>query len=220
MAAIVFRHDGVLAHFAGDAFEAFWNAPISQSDHAERAEDPRWTWSRAPSACVRVRGPRLAGPSWSRRGDLTRDHGRRQHRAPQPAGVHGPGRRRQRRGPPRRTEQGVRHPHRGRGGHARGRPWAFVYRFLDVVAVKAGGAATVYGWWAARGRCPATPWRAGRSSAKGSRLTLCRPALDGGGRVLRGLAVADAADGPRARIAGAPASYLRPPPRPDWDGVS
>ena len=28
MTAIVFRHDGVLAHYAGDGLEAFWNAPI------------------------------------------------------------------------------------------------------------------------------------------------------------------------------------------------
>jgi adenylate cyclase len=37
MTAIVFRHDGVLAHYAGDGLEAFWNAPISQPDHARRA---------------------------------------------------------------------------------------------------------------------------------------------------------------------------------------
>jgi adenylate cyclase len=37
MTAIVFRHDGVLAHYAGDGLEAFWNAPMSQPDHARRA---------------------------------------------------------------------------------------------------------------------------------------------------------------------------------------
>ena len=37
MAAIVFRHDGVLAQYAGDALEAFWNAPMNQPDHARRA---------------------------------------------------------------------------------------------------------------------------------------------------------------------------------------
>jgi adenylate cyclase len=37
MTAIVFRHDGVLAHYAGDGLEAFWNAPIPQPDHARRA---------------------------------------------------------------------------------------------------------------------------------------------------------------------------------------
>jgi adenylate cyclase len=37
MTAIVFRHDGVLAHYAGDGLEAFWNAPMIQPDHARRA---------------------------------------------------------------------------------------------------------------------------------------------------------------------------------------
>jgi adenylate cyclase len=37
MAAVVFRHDGVLAQYAGDAIEAFWNAPMDQADHARRA---------------------------------------------------------------------------------------------------------------------------------------------------------------------------------------
>jgi adenylate cyclase len=37
MTTIVFRHDGVLAHYAGDGLEAFWNAPMTQPDHARRA---------------------------------------------------------------------------------------------------------------------------------------------------------------------------------------
>jgi adenylate cyclase len=37
MTAIVFQHDGVLAHYAGDGLEAFWNAPMTQPDHARRA---------------------------------------------------------------------------------------------------------------------------------------------------------------------------------------
>lgn len=37
MADVVFRHDGVLAQYAGDAIEAFWNAPMDQVDHARRA---------------------------------------------------------------------------------------------------------------------------------------------------------------------------------------
>jgi adenylate cyclase len=40
MTAIVFRHDGVLAHYAGDGLEAFWNAPMTQPDHARRACEP------------------------------------------------------------------------------------------------------------------------------------------------------------------------------------
>ncbi len=37
MTDVVFRHDGVLAQYAGDAIEAFWNAPMDQADHARRA---------------------------------------------------------------------------------------------------------------------------------------------------------------------------------------
>ena len=37
MAEVVFRNDGVLAQYAGDAIEAFWNAPMDQPDHARRA---------------------------------------------------------------------------------------------------------------------------------------------------------------------------------------
>jgi adenylate cyclase len=37
MTEIILRHDGVLAQYAGDAIEAFWNAPMNQSDHARQA---------------------------------------------------------------------------------------------------------------------------------------------------------------------------------------
>ena len=37
MSDVVFAHDGVLVQFAGDAIEAFWNAPMDQPDHARRA---------------------------------------------------------------------------------------------------------------------------------------------------------------------------------------
>jgi adenylate cyclase len=37
MTDVVFAHDGVLAQYAGDATEAFWNAPGVQPDHAARA---------------------------------------------------------------------------------------------------------------------------------------------------------------------------------------
>jgi adenylate cyclase len=33
----VFAEDGVLSQYAGDAIEAFWNAPMDQPDHAQRA---------------------------------------------------------------------------------------------------------------------------------------------------------------------------------------
>jgi adenylate cyclase len=37
MSDVVFAHDGVVVQFAGDAIEAFWNAPMAQPDHARRA---------------------------------------------------------------------------------------------------------------------------------------------------------------------------------------
>ena len=37
MSDVVFAHDGVIVQFAGDAIEAFWNAPMAQPDHARRA---------------------------------------------------------------------------------------------------------------------------------------------------------------------------------------
>jgi adenylate cyclase len=37
MTDVVFAHDGVLDKYIGDAIMAFWNAPMSQADHARRA---------------------------------------------------------------------------------------------------------------------------------------------------------------------------------------
>ena len=37
MTEIVFRHDGVLDKYIGDEIMAFWNAPMDQPDHAQRA---------------------------------------------------------------------------------------------------------------------------------------------------------------------------------------
>jgi adenylate cyclase len=59
MGDIVFSHDGVLAQFAGDAFEAFWNAPMDQADHARRA---------CATALAMVQAVERLRPEFARRG--------------------------------------------------------------------------------------------------------------------------------------------------------
>jgi adenylate cyclase len=59
MADVVFRHDGVLAQYAGDAIEAFWNAPMDQPDHARRA---------CRTALAMVAGIDRLRPEFERRG--------------------------------------------------------------------------------------------------------------------------------------------------------
>jgi adenylate cyclase len=61
MTAIVFRHDGVLAHYAGDGLEAFWNAPMAQPDHARRACEAALDMVTALDALR----PRFAEEGWA-----------------------------------------------------------------------------------------------------------------------------------------------------------
>ncbi|MGH7317794.1 MAG: CHASE2 domain-containing protein, partial [Candidatus Rokuibacteriota bacterium] len=61
MADVVFRHDGVLAQYTGDAIEAFWNAPMDQADHARRACE---TALDMVAALERLR-PRFEAGGWT-----------------------------------------------------------------------------------------------------------------------------------------------------------
>jgi adenylate cyclase len=61
MTDVVFRHDGVLAQYAGDAVEAFWNAPMAQPDHARRACE---TALEMVAALERLR-PEFARRGWA-----------------------------------------------------------------------------------------------------------------------------------------------------------
>lgn len=60
MTDVVFAEDGVLAQYAGDAIEAFWNAPIDQPDHARRACRAALRMVRA----LEVLRPEFAAHAW------------------------------------------------------------------------------------------------------------------------------------------------------------
>jgi len=59
LTAIIFRHDGTVDKFIGDAVMAFWNAPQAQSDHAARA---------CLAALDMVTALERARPQWERAG--------------------------------------------------------------------------------------------------------------------------------------------------------
>jgi adenylate cyclase len=61
LTAVVFAEDGVLAQYAGDAIEAFWNAPMDQPDHARRACRAALGMARALDALR----PEFAAHGWS-----------------------------------------------------------------------------------------------------------------------------------------------------------
>ena len=59
LSEVVFRHDGVLDKYIGDAVMAFWNAPQAQADHARRA---------CHAALDMVATLERLRPEWERRG--------------------------------------------------------------------------------------------------------------------------------------------------------
>jgi adenylate cyclase len=131
----VFAEDGVLAQYAGDALEAFWNAPMDQPDHARRAcaaalgmvtalerlqpEFARRGWRDLDMAVGINSGPMVVGNMGSRARLTYTAVGDAVNVAARLEGLS--------------KEYGVRIL-LGEATHAAAGP-AFAYRFLDVVAV-------------------------------------------------------------------------------------
>jgi adenylate cyclase len=219
MADIVFAHDGVLAQFAGDAFEAFWNAPMNQSDHAERA---------CGTALDMVRALERLRPEFARRGWPELEIGVGINTGPMVVGNMGSRSRLEytavgdavnvaARLEGLSKEYGTRIVV-GEATRAAARG-AFVYRFLDVVAVKGRAAPlTVYEVVGREGQVPedTLEWlerfHEGIQLYRGRRWTAAAACFEG-------LAVASPADGPTRLYRRRAIEFCDHPPPPDWDGV-
>jgi adenylate cyclase len=219
MADVVFRHDGVLAQYAGDAIEAFWNAPMDQADHARRACE---TALDMVAALARLRphfeargwahldlgvgintGQMVVGNMGSKDRLIYTAVGDPVNVAARLEGLS--------------KEYGVRVV----VGDATvaAAPAAFVYRFLDLVAVK-GRAAPL--------RCYEVLARAGELGPEArERLERYHRAIElyrsrqwaEALRLLDVLEGEDPADGPVALYRRRARALLAAPPPEDWDGV-
>jgi len=219
MTAIVFRHDGVLAHYAGDGLEAFWNAPMTQPDHARRAceaalemiaalealrrEFAARGWERLDMGIGINTGSMIVGNLGSRDRLAYTAVGDPVNVASRIEGLS--------------KEYGVHVVIGEATRHAAGD--AFEYRFLDLVAVKGRGEPLqVYELVGVAGNVP--PER---------RATLAR--YEQGVALYRSRRWAEAAalfedlaarlpdDGPVALYRRRAQELLEDPPPPDWDGV-
>src|SRR5262245_4330968 len=219
MTEVVFRHDGVLDKYIGDALMAFWGAPMAQPDHAARA-------CRTALDMVRRLGELQA--DWMRRGQPRLDVGIGINTGPMVVGNMGSHARlaytvigdavnvaARLEGLSR--EYGVRVVVGAATHEAAGS--AFEYRFLDLVAVKgrsealavhevlaeAGGLPAARRAWLARYREGIEHYRARRF---------------GEARAVFATLLAEApADGPVALYLRRSEALLASPPPVDWDGV-
>ena len=219
MTECVFGEDGVLAQFAGDAIEAFWNAPMDQSDHAARAcAAAAGDDGGARAAPARVRAPRLARPGHGG-GPQHRAHGRGQRGLPHAPRVHRGGRCRQRRGPARGALEGVRGPRRGgRDDANRGGLRLRVSLSRRRGGGRPGDAADRVR--AARSRRQSRAGRALRGARYHEAIALYRARRwREAATLFDELAASAPSDGPIAVYRRRSHDLLAHPPPPDWDGV-
>ncbi len=219
MADVVFRHDGVLAQYTGDAVEAFWNAPMAQPDHARRACE---TALDMVAALERLR------PEFERRGWAQLDVGVGINTGQMVVGNMGSKDRLVYTavGDPVNVAARLEGLSKEYGVHivvgeatAAAVPETFVYRFLDLVAVK-GRAEPL--------RCYEVLARAGAlAPAAQARVERYHRAIDlyRSRRWAEALPLLDEldaeapADGPIALYRRRTRALLASPPPEDWDGV-
>ena len=216
---VVFARDGVLAQYAGDAVEAFWNAPMDQPDHAQRACHAALDMVAALGA-LRIH---FAQRGWPRldigigintghmvvgnMGSPTRlDYSAVGDSVNVAARLEGL-----------TKEYGVpvivgEETHAAAGA-------AFVYRFLDVVIVK-GRPAPVRAYEIVARAGEVTPARLESLRAFEEAVDLYRNRQwADASKLLAELAAQDPHDGPTVLYARRSREALQDPPPPDWEGV-
>lgn len=219
MTAIVFRHDGVLAHYAGDGLEAFWNAPMTQADHARRAcaaaldmiaalgplrvEFAARGWKQLDMGVGVNTGSMIVGNLGSRDRLAYTAVGDPVNVASRIEGLS--------------KEYGVQVVIGEATRQAAGD--AFEYRFLDLVAVKGRAEPLqVYELLGRAGTVPPDRHEVLARYAEGVALYRSRRWAEAG-KLLEDLAAAAPDDGPIALYRRRARELLEEPPPPDWDGV-
>jgi adenylate cyclase len=219
MTDCVFAEDGVLAQYAGDAIEAFWNAPMDQPDHAARAcaaalamtdalrrlqpEFARRGWCDLDMAVGLNTGPMVVGNMGSRTRLAYTAVGDAVNVAARLEGLS--------------KEYGARvvvgETTRAAAGAA------FDYRFLDVVAVVGRETPlTVYELLGRAGSLAPDVALRGARYHEGIALYRARRWREAAA-LFDELAASAPADGPIAVYRRRSHDLLAHPPPPDWDGV-
>lgn len=219
MGEAVFAQDGVLAGYAGDALEAFWNAPMDQPDHARRA------CAAALDMVGRLEGLRAA---FARRGWPDLDMGIGVNTGPMVVGNMGSRRRLAYAAVGDAVNvaarlEGLTKHYRARivvGEATRAAAGdAFVYRVLDRVAVVGRREPLcVYELMGRRGSLP--PDVLARLARWDEAIALYRARRwKEAASLLDELQAADVEDGPLAVYRQRVAMLLEHPPGEDWDGI-